>query len=123
MKHQSYDIHLDSKFGFLKFIDLSALIDACTEPWHNQTLCQVNDCVVRLGIMQGEFHWHKHDDEDEFFLVLQGQFIIEMENETVTLNPHQAYTVPRGVLHCPRAPQRTAVLMVEGKGVAPTGDQ
>ena len=120
---QPYDIHLDAKFGFLKLIDLPALIDNCDAQWHNQTLCQVNDCVVRLGIMEGEFHWHKHDAEDEFFLVLQGQFIIELEDATVTLNPHQGYTVPRGTLHRPRAPERTAVLMVEGKNVAPTGDQ
>lgn len=120
---EPYDIHLDAKFGFLKLIDLPALIDNCTEQWHNQTLCRVNDCVVRIGIMQGKFHWHKHDAEDEFFLVLQGQFIIDLEGETVTLNPHQGYTVPRGVLHRPRAPERTAVLMVEGKGVMPTGDQ
>ena len=89
----------------------------------NQTLCRVNDCVVRLGVMPGEFHWHKHDNEDEFFLELQSRFLINLGNETVTLNPHQAYTVPRGERHRPRAPERTAVLMVEGKSVQPAGDQ
>ena len=123
MKQESnYTINLDTGFGFLELIDVPALIAACQEPWYNQTLCQVNDCVVRLGIMQGEFHWHKHDQEDELFFVLQGRFLIELENETITLEPHQGYTIPRGVTHLTRAPERSAILMVEGSGVKPTGD-
>jgi mannose-6-phosphate isomerase-like protein (cupin superfamily) len=123
MKQESnYTINLDARFGFLELIDVPALITACQEPWYNQTLCQVNDCVVRLGIMQGEFHWHKHDQEDELFFVLQGRFLIELENETITLEPHQGYTIPRGVMHRTRAPERSAILMVEGSGVKPTGD-
>ena len=115
-------INLDTKFGFLELIDVPALIEACEEPWYNQTLCQVNDCVVRLGLFHGEFHWHKHDREDEFFFVLQGKLLIDLEGETVTLEPHQGYTVPREVVHRTRAPEKTAVLMVEGSGVEPTGD-
>ena len=123
MKQESnYTINLDARFGFLELIDVPALIAACQEPWYNQTLCQVNDCVVRLGIMQGEFHWHKHDQEDELFFVLQGRFLIELENETITLEPHQGYTIPRGVMHRTRAPERSAILMMEGSGVKPTGD-
>jgi mannose-6-phosphate isomerase-like protein (cupin superfamily) len=118
-----YRINLDVKFGFLKFIDVPQLIRECRDPWFNQTLCQVNDCVIRLGVMQGEFHWHKHDHEDEFFFVLEGQFLIDLEDRaTVTLNPHQGFTIPKGVIHRTRAPQRTAILMVEGAGVKPTGD-
>jgi mannose-6-phosphate isomerase-like protein (cupin superfamily) len=82
----------------------------------------VNDCVVRLGVMQGEFHWHKHDEEDEFFFVLQGRFLIDLEDETVTLKPHQGYTIPRGTVHRTKAPERTAVLMIERSSVKPTGD-
>ena len=79
--------------------------------------------MVRLGIIEGDFHWHKHDDQDEFFLVLEGQLLIDIEgDDTVTLDPHQGYTVPRGVVHCTRAPVRTAILMVEAAGVSPTGD-
>ena len=98
-RQYNYNINLDAKFGFLELIDVPRLIAACKEQWFNQTLCQVNDCVVRLGVMQGEFHWHKHDEEDEFFFVLQGRFLIDLENETITLEPHQGYTIPRGVLH------------------------
>lgn len=123
MKEQhNYNIKLDTKFGFLELIDVPSLVAACEEQWYNQNLCKVNDCVVRLGVMQGEFHWHKHDEEDEFFFVLQGKFLIDLESETITLVPHQGYTIPRGVVHRTRAPERAAILMVEGSGVKPTGD-
>jgi mannose-6-phosphate isomerase-like protein (cupin superfamily) len=117
-----YHIHLDTKFGPLKMIDVPSLVAACTEQWYNQTLCRVNDCVVRLGILEGEFHWHKHDQEDEFFFVLAGKLLVDLENEIVTLETHQGYTVPRGVVHRTRAPQRVVVLMIEGSSVQPTGD-
>ena len=117
-----YDIKLDDKFGQLTLIDL-AREAAAHEPWFNQTLTTVNDSVVRLGIIEGDFHWHQHDDEDEFFLVLEGQLLIDLEDrETVVLDPHHGYTVPRRVPHRTRAPQRTAILMVEAAGVVPTGD-
>ncbi len=120
---EKYDINLDVKFGFLKLIDVPALVAACKEQWYNQTLCQINDCVVRLGVMQGEFHWHKHDQEDEFFFVLQGKFLIDLEeNKTITLEPHQGYAIPRGVMHRTRAPERSAILMIEKSSVKPTGD-
>jgi mannose-6-phosphate isomerase-like protein (cupin superfamily) len=117
-----YDIRLDDKYGSLSLIDIRAEI-ASHEPWFNQTLTSVNDAVVRLGIIEGDFHWHKHDDQDEFFLVLEGRLLIDLEDrDTVTLDPHQGYTVPRGVVHRTRAPVRTAILMVEAAGVDPTGD-
>jgi mannose-6-phosphate isomerase-like protein (cupin superfamily) len=117
-----YEIHLEDKYGSLTLIDLPAEI-AAHEPWFNQTLTTVNDAVVRLGIIEGDFHWHKHDDQDEFFLVLDGRLLIDLEDrETVALEPHQGYTVPKGVLHRTRAPLRTAILMVEAAGVVPTGD-
>jgi mannose-6-phosphate isomerase-like protein (cupin superfamily) len=119
---QDYDIRLDDKYGSLSLIDIPAEI-ASHEPWFNQTLTSVNDAVVRLGIIEGDFHWHKHDDQDEFFLVLEGRLLIDLEDrDTVTLDPHQGYTVPRGVVHRTRAPVRTAILMVEAAGVDPTGD-
>jgi mannose-6-phosphate isomerase-like protein (cupin superfamily) len=117
-----YDIHLDDKFGQSALIDVGAEA-AAHEPWFNQTLTHVNDAVVRLGVIEGEFHWHKHDVEDEFFLVLDGTLLIDVEGHgTVTLERHQGYTVPRGVVHRTRAPVRTTILMVEPSGVQPTGD-
>jgi mannose-6-phosphate isomerase-like protein (cupin superfamily) len=118
----SYSIHLDTKFGPLDLIDVQRLVDAVRDPWYNQTLTRVNDCVVRLGVLQGEFHWHKHDGEDEFFYVVEGTLYVDLEGRTVELTPRQGLTVPRGVLHCTRAPQRVVVLMIEGAGVKPTGD-
>jgi mannose-6-phosphate isomerase-like protein (cupin superfamily) len=117
-----YSINLDNKFGALQLVDVPALVAECKEAWFNQTLTQVNDCVVRLGIMQGEFHWHHHDNEDEFFFVLSGKFIIDLEDRTIELNPQEGFTVPHGVRHRTRAPERTVILMFEGAGVKPTGD-
>jgi mannose-6-phosphate isomerase-like protein (cupin superfamily) len=98
-----------------------AAIGAAQSPWWNRTLCAVNDAWVRLGVMEGDFHWHKHDDTDEFFLVMEGHLDIELEDRMVTLKPGQAFTVPRGVLHCPHSRGRSVVLMVERAGFAPTG--
>ena len=118
-----YSINLDPRFGPLELVDVQSLVDSCTEPWFNQTLCRVNDCVVRLGILHGEFHWHKHDEEDEFFYVVEGTLLIDLEDRLVELGPRQGITIPRGVLHRTRAPERVIVLMMEGSGVIPTGDQ
>src|SRR5918997_6610066 len=109
-----YATHLDVKFPPLTTIDVPALVRACTDRWYNQTLCQVNDSVVRLGVVQGEYHWHKHDDEDEFFYVVEGLFLIDLEGRTVELSPGQGFVVPRGVVHRTRAPERAVILMVEG---------
>lgn len=117
-----YATHLNVLYGPLEKIDVQALADACSHPWYNQTLTQVNDAVVRLGVMQGEYHWHKHDDEDEFFFVVEGRFLIDLEDRTAELRPRQGFTVPRGVVHRTRAPERTVVLMVEAAGIVPTGD-
>lgn len=118
----SYSIHTNSQFGFLELIDIPALAAECKEKWFNQTLCQINDCVIRLGILHGEFHWHKHDNEDEFFFVLEGKLFIDLEGTTIELTPHQGFAVPKTVIHRTRAPEKVVVLMTEGAGVTPTGD-
>jgi mannose-6-phosphate isomerase-like protein (cupin superfamily) len=118
----SYEINTDVKYGALQLIDVGAEA-AAHEPWFNQTLTAVGESVVRLGVIEGDFHWHKHDADDEFFLVLEGQLLIDLdERDTVTLGPHQGFLVPRGFMHRTRAPVRTAILMVEPAGVVPTGD-
>jgi mannose-6-phosphate isomerase-like protein (cupin superfamily) len=119
-----YVNHMNILYGPLQLIDIQALVDACTDQWYNQTLCQVNDSVVRLGIFLGEYHWHKHDKEDEFFFTLNGKLFIDLEGgEMVELNPHQGYVVPKGVVHKTRAPEKTVVLMIETAGIIPTGDE
>ena len=116
-----YATHLNILFPQLEMIDVPALAGAVKDRWYNQTLCQVNGSVIRLGVMQGEYHWHKHDEDDEFFFCLDGEFLVDMEERTVTLGPHQGFVVPKGVMHRTRAPQKCIILMVENSGIIPTG--
>ena len=118
----SYATHLNVLFPQLEKIDVPKLVDAVTDQWYNQTLCQVNGSVVRLGVMQGEYHWHKHDEDDEFFFCLDGEFLVDLEDRTVALGPRQGFVVPKGVVHRTRAPERCVILMVENAGIVPTGD-
>ena len=106
----------------LEVIDEGALTEACPHKWYNQTLCEVNGSVVRLGVVHGEYHWHKHDNDDEFFYVVEGRLFIDIEGRTIELGPRQGTVIPKGVMHRPRAPERTAILMVENKGIIPTGN-
>ena len=117
----SYTTRLDIKFDHFEVIDIPKMVDECTDKWFNQTLTKVNDSVVRVGIVEGEYHWHKHESEDEFFFVLDGKLYIDLEDKTIELNPHQGYTVSRGVVHRTRAPKRTVMLMVEPDTIVPTG--
>ncbi len=117
-----YNIDATIQFDPLEIIDFSELVEGCTKQWQNLALCQVNDSVVRLGVIKGEFHWHKHDQEDEFFYVIEGRLLIDLENRTVRLGPSQGFVVPMGVAHRTRALERTAIMMVEGSTVTPTGD-
>jgi mannose-6-phosphate isomerase-like protein (cupin superfamily) len=110
------------KFGQSKIIDVSKLVQEIKEKWVNVNLTEVNNSIVRLGIFEGEFHWHKHDKEDELFFVLEGRLLLDLKNRTVELLPNQGYTVPKSVLHRTRAKEKTIVLMVEGNTVNPGGD-
>jgi mannose-6-phosphate isomerase-like protein (cupin superfamily) len=116
-----YETRLNVFYKPLEVVDEKVLADACEFKWYNQTLCQVNESVIRLGVVDGEYHWHKHDDDDEFFYVLEGKFLIDLEGRTVELAPRQGFVVPKGVLHRTRALQRTVILMVENAGIVPTG--
>jgi mannose-6-phosphate isomerase-like protein (cupin superfamily) len=117
-----YATHLDIKYPSLTTVDVPALVKACKDRWYNQTLCQVNDSVVRLGVVQGEYHWHKHDTDDEFFFVLEGHFVIDLEDRSVILKSQEGFVVPKGVVHRTRAPERAVILMVETAAIVPTGD-
>jgi|ERR1700684_2446686 mannose-6-phosphate isomerase-like protein (cupin superfamily) len=117
-----YETRLNILHQPLEVIDEKALSDASEYKWYNQTLCQVNDSVVRLGVIEGEYHWHKHDHDDEFFYVVEGELLIDLEGRTVELAPRQGFVVPKGVLHRTRAAKRTTILMVENAGIIPTGN-
>ena len=121
-KPYPYVTNLNIQFQPLELIDEKALADASPHQWYNQTLCNVNGSVVRLGVIQGEYHWHKHDNDDEFFYVVEGQLLIDLEGRTLDLGPRQGVVVPKGVVHRTRAPQRTVILMMENNTIVPTGD-
>ena len=116
-----YETRLNTLYGPLEIIDEKAIADACEYDWFNQTLCQVNGSVVRLGVVKGEYHWHQHKEDDEFFYVVDGKLLIDLENRTVELLPRQGFVVPKGTVHRTRAPQRTTILMIENQGIIPTG--
>jgi mannose-6-phosphate isomerase-like protein (cupin superfamily) len=117
-----YATFLDVKFPALSVVDVPKLIATCKDRWYNQTLCKVNDSVIRLGVMQGEYHWHKHENDDEFFFVLEGRFIIDLEGRSVELAPLEGFVVPKGTVHRTRAPERAVILMAETSAIVPTGD-
>jgi mannose-6-phosphate isomerase-like protein (cupin superfamily) len=122
LEQYPYDTRLNLLYQPLELIDEKGLSDAAPSTWYNQTLCQVNGSVVRLGVIQGEYHWHKHDRDDEFFYVIEGKLLIDLQDRSVELTPRQGFVVPKGVLHRTRAPQRTVILMVENAGIIPTGE-
>lgn len=117
-----YETRRNILFKPLEVINEKVLADACTYKWYDQTLCQVNQSVVRLAVIGGEYHWHKHVADDEFFYVVEGRFLIDLEDRTVELSPRQGFVVPKGVLHRTRARERTVILMVENAGIIPTGN-
>ncbi len=121
-KQFDYVTKLDIKFDHLQKMDIQQMVNECKDKWFNQTLTQVNESVVRLGIVEGEYHWHKHDNDDEFFFVLEGQLLIDLEDQTIELNPNQGVTITKGVMHRPRAPKKTVMLMVETSSIQPTGN-
>ena len=119
---QKYETRLNILHGPLELIDVKAMAAECEYKWFNQTLCRVNDSVIRVGIVEGEYHWHKHDDDDEFFYVVDGKLLLDLEDKTVELTHSQGFVVPKTIAHRTRAPKRTIILMVENAGIIPTGN-
>ena len=120
--YSKYNIDLAVQFGHQQLIDVPIIVAGITEKWSNRTLTKVNDSVVRLAVIEGEFHWHKHDNDDEYFMVLEGKLLIDLEGRTIELGPQQGVTISKGVMHRPRAPQKTVVILVETAAIVPTGD-
>lgn len=121
-EYNKYSINLEIKYKPLEIIDIPKLIADCTKKWQNLSLCEVNDSVVRLAVIEGEFHWHKHEKEDEFFFVIDGLLLIDLEEKLIELKPNQGFIVPKGVIHRTRAPSRTSVLLIEKSTIKPIGD-
>ena len=121
-KQYEYNQLMEVKFEHQELIDISSIVNECDDKWFNQTLTQINDSVARIGIVEGEYHWHTHDDDDEFFFVLSGKLFIDLKDKTIELNPHQGVTISKGTAHCPRAPEKTVMLMVETAAIDPIGN-
>ena len=117
----NYNQRMDIKYDHQELIDVNQVVAECTDKWFNQTLTKVNGSVVRIGIVEGEYHWHKHDDDDEFFFVLSGKLFIDLEDKTIELNPNEGVTISKGIMHKTRAPQKTVMLMVETDSIDPIG--
>lgn len=118
----NYVTKLDVRFKHFELIDVPTIVRECKDKWYNETLTKVNDSVVRVAIVQGEYHWHKHESDDEFFFVLEGQLLVDLQDRTIELNPNQGVTISKGILHRTRARQKTVMLMVETSTIQPTGD-
>lgn len=121
-KEYDYATRLEIKYKHGEVVDIPQMVRECKDKWFNETLTKVNESVVRVGIVQGEYHWHKHDTDDEFFYVVEGRLLIDLEDRTLELAPRQGVVIPKGVMHRPRAPQRTVMLMVETSAIVPTGN-
>ncbi len=119
-----YRINYEPLFGPLQLIDVRAAIGQADHPWYNQTLIEVGGVLLRLGVFAGgEYHWHRHQEQDEFFYVIGGRLRIELEGrDPVELAPGMAFSVPRGLMHRPVALEPTQVQMMEKAGVQVTGD-
>jgi mannose-6-phosphate isomerase-like protein (cupin superfamily) len=121
-KGYPYVTRLNILYKPLETVEEKTLADACKYKWYSQTLCKVNNSVVRLGVIEGKYHWHKHAKDDEFFYVVEGRLLVDLRGRTIELEPRQGVVVPKGVLHRTRAPNRTVALMVETAAIVPTGD-
>ena len=120
--YDKYNTKLNVKYKHFEVIDIPQIVTETKEKWFNQTLTEVNESVVRVGIVEGEYHWHKHENDDEFFFVIEGKLFVELEDKSFELNPGQGITISKNVIHRTRAPKKTVMLMVEKKGIIPTGD-
>lgn len=118
----NYKQQMDVKYNHQELIDIPAIIRECKEKWFNQSLTIINDSVARIGIVEGEYHWHKHENDDEFFFVLSGKLYIDLEDKTIELNPNQGVTISKNIMHRPRAPIKTVMLMVETASIDPIGN-
>jgi mannose-6-phosphate isomerase-like protein (cupin superfamily) len=94
------------------------------KPWHPIEVARVNDQVVRMALCRGEYHWHKHTNEDELFYVLKGELIVQMKapHSDITLGEGELVVVPKGVEHCPKSSVDTYILMFEPYELKSRGD-
>jgi len=103
-------------------VNLAEKLALFDEHWRPKVVARINENDVRIVKVKGEFVWHRHDDTDDFFLVLRGRLTIQLRDRDVELGEGELFVVPRGVEHCPRADDEAAVLLIEPAGTVNTGD-
>lgn len=121
-RYIKYSMGTETEFQPLELIDIKRVIDSSKKDWQNRLLCEVNDFSVRLAVIKGDFYWHIHHDDDEFFYVVDGTLFIDIAEEVIELGPNQAFLVPKGIKHRTRAPTGTLVLVFEKSSTVLTGD-
>jgi mannose-6-phosphate isomerase-like protein (cupin superfamily) len=103
-------------------VNLTEKLALFSEHWQPKIVARINNYDVRIVKLKGDFVWHKHDETDDFFLVLDGHLTIQLRDRNIELTPGELFVVPKGVEHCPRADEETAVLLIEPAGTLNTGD-
>ena len=121
-RKMDYKMQMDIKYDYLEKIDVPEIVKNCTDKWFNQSLCLVNSSVFRMGIFEGEYHLHKHDNDDELFFVIDGSIILETEKGNFELQQYEGVCVPKGIMHRPIAKNKAVVLMIENAGIDPIGN-
>ncbi len=106
----------------MRTINLAERLSTFHEHWQPRTIGEFNGHDVMVAKLKGEFVWHRHDDTDDFFLVLKGRVTIQMRSGNVTLGPGEMFVVPKGVEHCPVAEEESHILLIEPTGTPNTGD-
>lgn len=106
----------------MKVINIQEKFDLFSDQWSPKRIGELNGQQILLAKIQGEFVFHKHDDEDELFMVMKGQLTLELRDRTVIVNPGEFFTVPRGVEHKPTAQEETLLLLFEPLSTKHTGD-
>jgi mannose-6-phosphate isomerase-like protein (cupin superfamily) len=106
----------------MKSINLAEKLSTFSEHWQPRVVGQFNGHDLMVVKVKGEFVWHKHDDTDDFFLVLSGRISIQLREGVVTLGPGEVFVVPKGVEHRPMAEEEAHVLLIEPQGTPNTGN-
>jgi mannose-6-phosphate isomerase-like protein (cupin superfamily) len=104
-------------------INLAEKLALFSEYWSPRTVARLNEYDIMVVKVQGEFLWHKHDDTDDFFLVLEGRLTVRLRDRDVVLGPGELFVVPRGIEHQTRAEEETHLLLIEPTGTPNTGDE
>ncbi len=103
-------------------VNLAAVAADLSDLWNPRVVGRINEMLVKVARIEGEFVWHQHDETDDFFLVVRGRLTIHHRDRDVVLEPGELFVVPRGVEHCPEADAETHVLLIEPDGTVNTGD-